>query len=158
MKILVIYYSRSGDTQKIGEKIASELGCDIEKIEDTQDRSGIIGFLRSAYQAIRGKDTTLKPYNKNPQDYDLVIIGTPIWASRPSIPISTYLKENKGKFKDVAFFCTYRGTGLKDTIEAMKEITGKEPTATLDVTDSEIKKGAYDHKIESFIKNVKKGG
>lgn len=158
MEILVVYYSRSGNTQKIGEKIASKLGCDMEEIEDTQDRSGIIGFLRSAYQAIRGKGTILKPYNKNPQDYDLVIIGTPIWAGRPSVPISTYLKENKEKFKDVAFFCTYRGTGFEDTIEAMKKITGKEPIATLPVTDSEIRKGAYDHKIKSFIKDVKERG
>ncbi|MBC7100555.1 flavodoxin [Methanothermobacter tenebrarum] len=156
MKTLVVYYSRTGNTQKIAKKIASEIGCDIEEIEDTQNRSGIIGFLRSAYQAIRGKDTKLKPYNKNPQDYDLVIIGTPIWGGRPSVPISTYLKENKGKFKHVAFFCTYGGTGFENTIETMKKITDKEPTATLDIRESEIKNEAYDHKIESFIENIKK--
>ncbi|MDI9623996.1 MAG: flavodoxin [Methanothermobacter sp.] len=157
MKILLVYYSRSGNTRKIAKEIASKLRCDIEEIEDTQNRSGIIGFLRSAYQAMRGKDTKLKPYHKNPQDYDLVIIGTPIWAGRPSVPISTYLKENKGKFKDMAFFCTYGGTGLENTIETIKTITDKKPRATLDVRESEIKKEAYDPKIESFIKNVKKG-
>jgi len=155
MKILVVYYSRSGNSREVGKKIASKLGCDMEEIEDTQDRSGIIGFLKSGYQAIRGKDTRLKPYNKNPEDYDLVIIGTPIWAGKPSVPISTYLKENKGKFKNVAFFCTYGGSGLEKTIEAMKQMTGKEPAATLDVTDSEIKDKAYDHKIESFIENLR---
>ncbi|HOK73246.1 MAG TPA: flavodoxin [Methanothermobacter sp.] len=155
MKTLIVYYSRSGNSREVGKKIASKLGCDMEEIEDTQNRTGIIGFLKSGYQAIREKDTELKPYSKDPGDYDLVIIGTPIWAGRPSVPIRTYLKENKEKFKKVAFFCTYGGSGFEKAIEAMKQITGKEPVATLDVTDSEIKEKAYDPKIESFIGNLK---
>lgn len=157
MKTLVAYYSRSGNTRKVAKRIASTLKCDIEEIHSKQDFSGPIGLLRLVYHALMKKEAMLKAYEKDPRDYELVIIGTPIWAARPSLPIITYLKENKEKFKKVAFFCTYAGSGFEDTIKVMKEITGKEPVATLDVTGSEIKDKSYHDKIESFIKDVKAG-
>jgi len=156
MKILVTYYSRSGNTRKVAKKIASTLKCDIEEIHSKKDFSGPVGLLRLGYYALMKKSAVLKPCENDPRDYDLVIIGTPIWGGRPSLPIITYLRENKEKFKKVAFFCTYSGSGFENTIKIMKQITEKEPAATLDVTGSEIKDKTYHKKIESFINDFKK--
>jgi menaquinone-dependent protoporphyrinogen IX oxidase len=54
----------------------------------------------------------IKPTMYNPSDYDLVIIGPPIWTSRVSTPVRTYIEENKAKFKRAAYFCT----ALRDMI------------------------------------------
>ena len=43
MKILIAYYSRTGVTRKIAEKLKEKLGCDIEEIESVKDRSGMGG-------------------------------------------------------------------------------------------------------------------
>ena len=45
-----------------------------------ENRAGIIGYLFAGRDAVRKKLTKLKPLKFNPTDYDLVIIGTPIWA------------------------------------------------------------------------------
>jgi flavodoxin len=154
MKALVVYYSKSGNTREIGQNIAREIQCDIEEIYDTQNRSGIIGYIKSAYQANRGKLTTIKPMEKDPSNYDLVIIGTPIWASRPAVAVTTYLTENKDKFKDVAFFVTYGGSGFKKTIQTMEKIIGTKPVQTMGIRAKEIENKTCDCKIDPFVRDI----
>ncbi|MCK9151188.1 flavodoxin family protein [Methanobacterium alcaliphilum] len=154
MKALVVYYSRTGNTRDIAQTIAREMPCDIEEIYDTQKRSGIIGWLKSGYQANRGKLTILKPIEKDPSDYDLVIIGTPIWAGLPSVPIRTYLVENKDKFQKVAFFATYGSSGFSKTIEAMSEICGMDAVQTMGIKEEDMKKQTCDCKIDPFVRDI----
>jgi flavodoxin len=154
MKALVVYYSRSGNTREVAQSIAQEMQCDIEEIHDTQNRSGLIGWLKSAYQANRGKLTTIKPLEKNPSDYDLVVVGTPIWAGFPAVPVKTYLIENKDKFKDVAFFATYGGSGFPKAVRTMSEASGKEPVQKLGIKTDEIKNKTCDCKIDPFVRDL----
>jgi menaquinone-dependent protoporphyrinogen IX oxidase len=91
MKILVAYYSRTGTTKKVGDAIAEKFNADVEDIKDTVDRSGAKGYLVSGRDAMKRKLTKLEPIKFNPKEYDLVIIGTPIWAWNMSVPIRTYL-------------------------------------------------------------------
>ena len=51
-KILCIYYSRTGHTAKLMDDIARELGCELVKLSDGVDRSGLMGWLRSGRQAM----------------------------------------------------------------------------------------------------------
>ncbi|WP_297820049.1 hypothetical protein [uncultured Paraglaciecola sp.] len=45
MKTLVIYYSLSGNTQKVAEAIANTLKADINRLEDRHSRTGPIGYV-----------------------------------------------------------------------------------------------------------------
>ena len=54
MKVLVVYYSRTGNTKFVAEAIAQSLEADIEEIKDGKNRMGVFGFL--------GVD--MKPYSK----------------------------------------------------------------------------------------------
>jgi flavodoxin len=105
MKILVVSYSRSGNTKKIAEQIAKKLDADFDEVIDMKDRHRkIIGWLIAGKDAMAKEKTEIK-YKKDPTEYDLVIVGTPIWAWTMTPAIRTYLTENK--FSEVAFFCTY---------------------------------------------------
>ena len=88
MKILCVYYSRTGNTEKLMEEIAGELGCEKVRLSDGVDRSGLLGWLRSGMQAMaRHVPQVDKPETELPLgEYDLVIIGTPVWAGRCSAP------------------------------------------------------------------------
>lgn len=154
MKALVVYYSRSGNTREVAQIIAQEIPCDIEEIHDTQNRSGILGWIKSGYQVNRGKLTTLKPMEKDPSEYELVIIGTPIWAGYPSVPVKTYLIENKDKIKNVAFFATYTSSGFSKAVKNMREILGKDPVQTLGIKVDEIKNKTCDCKIDPFVRDL----
>ena len=151
MKILVTFYSRTDVTSKVAEDLANNLNADLEEIKDTQSRSGVIGFLKSGYQANRKKLTTIKPIEKNPEEYDMVVIGTPVWSGKISVPVRTYLDQNKDKIKAAALFCTFGGSGKEGTLKGMEEYVGT-PLATLGLAKKDVEAGNYD--LTSFVNAI----
>lgn len=156
MKTLVAYYSRTGRTKKIAEAISNNLVCDIEEIVDTTKRSGPFGYLRSGRQAMKKTLTILKDIKKDPSLYDLVIIGTPVWAGTVSAPIRTYIHQNKNRFKNVAFFCTMGGSDFETTFSQMEELCEKKPVGSLYVEVMDVLKENYADKIKKFIDDIQK--
>jgi len=147
-KTLIAYYSRTGNTKKVGEKISKMLNADIDEIIDKTSRDGIKGWLIGGRDAMREKETKIK-YKKNPSKYDLVIIGTPVWAFTLTPAIRAYLGANK--MKRVAFFCTHGGSPGK-TLAEMENLS-KKPIAILSIKDKEI--NSSDIQIKNFCKIIK---
>jgi flavodoxin len=154
MQALVVYYSRGGNTKKVAEELSKELKCDIEEILDTVNRSGPIGWLNSGRQASSKALTKLQPIKNDPAKYDLVIIGTPVWAGHVSTPVRTYITDNKVKLKKVAFLITESSSGDESTIKDMEELSGKNTAGTLVVKVAEIKKGEYSDKVKKFAEGL----
>lgn len=155
MRALVVYYSRTGHTKMVADQISKGLQCDAEELFDNVNRSGPIGFLKSGREASSRKLIELKPIQKDPAQYDLVIIGTPVWASNMSSPIRAYISENKSKFKEVAFFVTLGNTGAEKAIKEMEELCGKRAEATVAVKAKDLSKGSYVESINKFVGEVK---
>jgi flavodoxin len=109
LKSLVVYYTRSGNARFVAETIAAEIGSDVEEVIDMKKRSGVLGYLSGGKDARQGKETQIAPSKKSPADYDLIIVGTPIWAARPTPAVTTYLKKNNLSGKKVAVFFTQGG-------------------------------------------------
>jgi flavodoxin len=149
MKILTAYYSRTGNTRVVAQKIAEITKSDIEEIKDTKNRSGFFGFLVSGYEAARKKTTKIAELKYDPLNYDIVIIGTPVWAGKMSVPIRTYILNNKDKFDKVAFFCTF-SFSPSNIFKDMEEACNKKPIIKEAFRDSEIKSGKYIEKLNIF--------
>lgn len=155
MKKLVVFYSRTGTTKEVGKIIARKLNAEIEEIKDTVDRSGARGYLISGRDAMQRKFTQLHPLKNNLNEYDLVIIGTPVWGWNMSVPIRTYITQQKDNFKKIAFFCTMGGSGDKKTFLEMEEIIGKKPEATLKLLTKEVAGNNFSLQVEKFIADLK---
>lgn len=104
MKILVIYYTRTGNARFMAETIAAELGADIEEVVDLKNRQGRLAFLPAGRDAMRGKETEIAQTKRTPANYDLIVIGQPVWAGSPTPAIRTYVKKNDLSGKKVALF------------------------------------------------------
>ena len=156
MKTLVIYYSKSGNTKKIAEGIASSQIFDIEEIIDPKERKGIIGWILAGKNALLKKSTPIEQIKSNISDYDLVILGTPIWVYSMAIPVRSFLKEHKDKIKNVAFFATMGKDGDKQTFAEMQSICNKEPLLTASFTENQIKNNAYIEDLYRFIVGIEK--
>jgi flavodoxin len=122
MKTLVVYYSRTGNTKVVAEKVASELKAEIEEVIDLKNRNGRFGFLKAGYDATRGNETKIEETQKSPIDFELIVVGTPVWNSRPASAIRTYLKKNDFSGKKVAVFCTNEGMGKEKALERIKAL------------------------------------
>ena len=156
MRTLVVYYSRDGTTRKVGESIAAKLKCDIEEIVDLKKRSGILGYLFAGMDAGMKRMTKIKDAIKDPSGYDLVIVGTPVWAVTVTPAVRTYLAQNKDNLRKVAFYCTYGGSGNRNSFREMESICGKRPAATAEVNTTEVKLKLFDEKVGNFANALSK--
>ncbi|MDD3120070.1 MAG: flavodoxin [Candidatus Gracilibacteria bacterium] len=154
-KTLVVYYSRTGMTAKVAMEIARVLDCDIEEIIDLKDRSGAMGYLIAGRDALKKELAEIKKIEKNPEDYDLLVIGTPVWAFTMASAIRTYVVENKDKFKNVAFFATQGGEGAQRKFKDLKELTGKTPVFEIQLLTKEVTNGSFKGKLEELLKEYK---
>jgi flavodoxin len=154
MKVLVVYFSRTGSTRKVAQAVTKTLGAEIEEITDRVDRRGILGYLRSASGEWFGGDTTIDQSKFDPALFDLVIIGTPIWRFSVSTPVKHYLENHAAKFKKVAFFCTMGGSGDSRTFGQMQSLCGKVPVATMAIREAVVKQDKGGQAIEEFIRQV----
>ena len=111
MKKLVVYYSYTGNTKMIAESIQKKLNCDILKIQPVKPYS-------SDYQKVVDEEQNNSSTNKTPEikkidlkldDYDEIIIGTPVWWYTIAPVIRTFLKENNLSGKTIKPFATNAG-------------------------------------------------
>ncbi|MGV8152639.1 MAG: flavodoxin family protein [Candidatus Nanoarchaeia archaeon] len=151
--ILVIYYSRTGNTEKIASKIAKKLNAQIEEINVLKDYRGFFGFIRAGYQAAMSKKPKIF-FSKNLADFDLIVIGSPIWAGTICSPIKTFLHENKESLKKIAFFCTCGGEDAAKALEEVAKISN--PLGFLKITKKELNKNSYNEKLDNFSRSIKK--
>jgi flavodoxin len=155
MKTLVVFYSRDGHTKAVAQEIAKTLGADLEEIVDKKSRQGIIGWLLGGRDATKKRETEIDPLKCDPAQYDLVAVGTPIWAWNMAPAVRTYLTQNKGKIKSAAFFCTQGGSGGEKTFGYMEEILDLKPKATLELNAKELASPDKDRKMAEFVSKLK---
>ena len=106
--ILCIYYSRTGKTRGVMADIAKSLEAELVEITDGVDRSGLMGAMKSCLDAVRKSTRFLEHFEtqRDLKDYDLVIIGTPVWAGRCSSITREFLKKYGRDLKRVAYVIT----------------------------------------------------
>lgn len=94
-KTLILYYSRTGNTKIACETLQKELGYDIIEIKDIKNREGRWGYYTAAFGSIFGTHTGIDPAKFNLAPYTTIIVGSPIWAGKPSAAIRTFIAENR---------------------------------------------------------------
>ena len=112
--ILCIYYSRTGNTKKAMEEIASSLDAELAELWDDADRSGWRGWLRCGLDAMRKSTRPVRPIEtqKPLGEYRLVILGTPVWAGRYSAVMRSFLKAHGEEIQNAAYVLT-RSSGAQ---------------------------------------------
>jgi flavodoxin len=120
MKTLVVYYTRTGNTKFMAETIAAELGADIEEVIDMKNRQGKLAFLPAGRDAMKAKETEIAQTKRSIADYDLIIIGQPVWAGSPTPAIRTYLNKSNLSGKKVALF--FSDSNLGQAVEKTKAL------------------------------------
>jgi flavodoxin len=153
-KTLVVYHSRSGITRRVAQSLARKLDGDLEEVKVVQPMQGAIGYGFCALEAIAGLTPALRPARKDPAQYALVVIGTPIWFWSLSSPIRSWLARHPRPNANTAFFCTMGGSGARRVFSTMARLAGVKPAATLALTDDEVDAGA-EVRLNAFVRELK---
>jgi len=121
-KVLVVYYSRTGNTKAIAESIKDTLGCTIQEIKDLKDRSGIKGFISGMIDAKKNPITEISPKIVDVKDYDLLIIGSPGWGVKLTPAINTFINSTDFTGKKIVLFGVASGRMSQKTLDEYSSI------------------------------------
>jgi len=152
--VLVVYYSRTGNTQEVAERLAQKFNADIERIIDRKKRVGPIAFVAAGKDALAGNLTQIEPLKRNPQDYDLILIGTPSWYSHMTPAIRTFVSESDLSGKQVGVFATAHLTGVETALDQLAAFINPEKAESipkLPLRKRDLEDDVLNQKIESFF-------
>lgn len=150
MTILVTYFSHTGNTKRIADAIAEHCQADMERIKEVRLRKGVFGYLTAGRDAWKKRTSEIRPVESDPSNYDLVVVGTPVWAWNLTPAVRAFLAVHGAHIKRVAFFCTQGGSGADGVFKQMAVLCSQEPIATLAMTEDEVKKNNYTAKVRAF--------
>lgn len=151
----MVYFSLTGNTKFVSEKIAQHLDADLCEVIDKNHKKGKMLYIKGGAAAMREKLTDI--YVEKPlDDYDFVIVGSPVWAGKIAPAIRTFLVENNFSDKQLAFFVTIGGDKPEKTFENLKKTLELETiTEGLGVTQPLEKKSEAETKITEWCNNLK---
>lgn len=124
--ILVVYFSQSGTTRGVAERIAKLTGADTYRIlaADPYEGDGYPDSDRIQDEAYNNKRPGVSNLPENLDNYDTIFVGTPIWWHYPAMVVCTFLDNYDFKGKTIIPFCTYGATTwMPQTIDKIKELT-----------------------------------
>ena len=151
---LVVYFSRSGNTESVAERIAERTGADIFEIETVQeypeDYNALLDFARNEQREEARPE--LAEHIENMDIYNVIFLGYPNWWGDMPMPLYSFLDEYDLSGKTIMPFVTSGGSGFSRTI---RSIENAEPEATvlegLSIRDRRVNDSSTDRAIEDWI-------
>ena len=144
MKTAVIYYSYDGNSALIAETIKAAMNADIFEIKTAggKKRKGFAKYFFGGAQVIFGKKPALIPLSVDINAYDLIILGTPVWAGSPAPAMVSFLSKTTITGKNLALFCCYAGSkgNVFEKIKAL--LPNNTITGEIDFLNAEKKENA----------------
>lgn len=151
-KILIAYYSHSGNTRTVAEKIKEITGGDLFEIKTSHEYPK--NYTDIINQARQEKEDNFEPElteNIDISAYDTIFIGSPVWWYTFASPVRTFLSENDFSGKTVMPFCTHGGGGVSDTYSDIKKLC-----SNADIKDGfdSYENSAKESDIQNWINNA----
>ena len=145
-RYLVVFASRSGNTERVAQTIRATLGCDMLEVEPNEPyEEDYDAMLARAQQELaeidRGNYPPVSTVVERFDDYDLLIVGYPIWYGSMATPMQSFLHEHAAKLsgKRVALFATSGSSGMAASVAEARALCPDsevlEPTLLLTSAD-----------------------
>ena len=125
MNTLVVYYSKTGNTEKVAKSIIEKKNCDFDILQ---------------YDA-KGK---LMSSKLEPALYDHVILLSPVWAFSLADPMKQYIHKYKADIKQYDLVVTCGGFGLSGCIKNCLSSIGFPPQNAMKFRSKQVKSGDFD--------------
>lgn len=155
-RILITYYSLGGHTRGVAEEIQAATGADMDEIRDVRPRRGATGMLRALADAFLRRKPPVLAIAHDPRDYDLLVIGGPIWARRFAAPVRTFAEHYGPRAKRIAFFCTEGGNGDAPAYGDLERLSQRRPAATLTVDAAHLEPAAHRAELTRFVTGLQR--
>lgn len=126
-KVLVVYFSATGTTEKVAQRLARVVEADIYEITRAQPytRDDLDWTNPKSRSSVEMNDPESRP-EVNPVDvdirqYDCIFLGYPIWWDLAPRAVNTFIESNDMTGKTVIPFATSGGSGISGSVAALKK-------------------------------------
>lgn len=152
--VLVLSYSLDGTTRQVARDIGRMLSANVDEIRDVRKRRGPLRYFQAGLESL-AKGLPSIELDSKPSQYDLVVLGTPVWAGSMSSPMRSFLFMHGAELKAAACFCTTGGNGARGTLKEMRALCGTPGAPTLSLRKTDIVRGRHIDEVESFVHELR---
>ena len=138
-RYLVLYCSRTGNTERMAQTIRSTLDCDMIVVEPEtpyeDDYNAMLDRAQAELDAIaQGNYPAIATSVESFDEYDIVFIGYPIWYSHMATPMQTFLHDHAGLLagKRIALFASSGSSGSSGTGTSERDAATLVPDAVFE--------------------------
>ena len=152
MKILVAYFSASGVTKGVAQKLANKLNCDTYEIKPAVPYTDkdLNWMDKNSRSSVEMKDKSSRPEivkdSLNVSGYDRILLGYPVWWYTAPTIVNTFLESYDFSDKEIVIWATSGGSGLGNAKDDLAKST------TAKITNGKILNTPA--QIEQFIKEI----
>lgn len=120
MKLLIVYYSFTGNNEALARKLGEVMECDTLRIEEKKKRTN----ASFALDVIFKRRPKLKEYDVDLSAYDHIILVAPVWAGMIATPMQSFARQEAGNLKRYSVIALCGGAdGQKENIRTFLEST-----------------------------------
>lgn len=154
-KILILYFSHTGNTRTIAGYIHEATESDIMEIQTvekyTEDYNTL---LAQARQEVAGNySPAISTTVDNIQEYDIIFIGYPIWVETAAPPVRTFLNSHDLDGKKIVPFCTSGTSSAERSYQLIKTLC---PGSAF-LESIQIRRGTYDtakERVQEWLEKI----
>ena len=156
-RTLIVYYSLTNRTERVAEEIQKQTGGDLYRVQTVRTYPDVFSEVSAEAREERnsGNLPELQGELPNVQDYDLIIVGGPVWSSTVSTPLMSFLEQMDFQGKTVAPYWTDDGmpghyeTDFIEQAQNANVVDGIGLTDVSDMSDEQI-----ENEIATWLSSV----
>lgn len=152
MKAIILYYSRSGNTEKYAKALQKDLGIQAVKIEPEEAYGN---YIMSCFRVMKENASKVSPKFKTAipdlSGYDTIFLGYPVWAQDVPAFVQEFVRQCDTAGKTIIPFATYGMSGINWTMKTLKKLF-PDSEIKLPFDNGVVKKGNY----EKWLSEIKK--
>ena len=158
MTILVVYYSFDGNTKYAAQRIADRLGADLLELKaENEPPRNALKFLVGGKSVLMGEKALLHRFKEDPSAYDVIVLGTPVWAGRVTPAIREFALSHPFEGKKVGIFACSAGGDAESVFGQMRNLLGgNEICATLSLKNPLKNRSKADQEADAFCVEMEK--
>ena len=152
-RALVVYFSKTGNTQGVAETVAKLTGAEIFRLETVEQYPDDYQTSTEVAKRQLKEDArpALKAVPQNLARYDVIFLGHPVWWHTIPTPVITFLEGAQLAGKTVVPFCTHGGGGADESAAAIRKLA---PGAKV-LDEKEFYGGASEDEVAEWLAGLK---
>lgn len=130
IRTLVVFTSLDGNTRSVAQAIAKAVGADLAEIQLAKPLpTGFMRYVLGGFLAFFKLRPAIQPVDVDPNAYDLLFVGTPVWAGNYAPALRTFFRDHPVSGKLTALFATCKD-GAGHSLEDLSGTLGGNRTLT----------------------------